>query len=177
MTDAKSATSPDGHTTVFVHDDPSVEDETVFGPTGHQDLCIRREGQPSRVLLRGRGLPKGGGAEKTLVGFDHFVFSPDGTTLYFTSDAWVTSEAAHAVDLRTGMERFIKDGAIVRTIEKGPYAGSLLLSHYRIVWKDVDGSTESGGRQPGASIISPSGKTLKTMVGETVNDRWTGEAP
>jgi hypothetical protein len=164
--DAPNATSPDGKVAVFVHVDPVLQVETSVGATKLQHLCIQRPGEPARVLLAGKSVPgdgADGGVEQTLADFDNLVFSPDGNTLYFTSSAWVTSAAAHAVDVRTGKERFIVDGAIVRPLTSGPFKGNLLATHYRLDSAHPVGSPAYRGRMESWSVISPAGKTVKKL--------------
>jgi hypothetical protein len=118
-----SATSPDGRITVFVSTDSTRRDDSPLGEGDHQDLCIKRQGEPPTLLLAGNSEND---PEGSLTAFNNFLFSPDGTTLYFASAAWPTNNAAHAVDLATGKERFVTSGTIAAVITTGPYRGNLV---------------------------------------------------
>jgi hypothetical protein len=120
-----SAESPDGETEVFVSFDPNDM---------HEYLCVSRSDAPPKAILEARDandVVDGGGRDHLVQPFGAvFLFSPDGRVLYFTSALAATEDGAHAVDLATGKEHFITPGAIIATIEKGPYRG-LLVSRSR----------------------------------------------
>jgi len=164
--DAPSTASPDGKLQVFVSVDRAREDETTVGASPHQDLCIVREGGAPRLLLAGRGAPEDAGVESTLTDFDALLLSPDLKTLYFTSAAWVTSAAAHAVDLATGKERFLVDGAIEAVISSGPYKGMLVASHFRLDDQYPVDSPKYRGRMAMWSIVTLDGKTVRRLPEE-----------
>lgn len=157
-----SATSPDGRTRVFVRVDATRTVATAQGDLPHEDLWIATGGK-ERLLLAGREAPPDAGVEQTLTDFDGFAFSPDGSSLYFTSAAWVTSPALHVVDLRTGEERFLVDGALERVIATGPYAGMLLAVHFRLDDAHPIESEEYRGRIETHSILSSDGKTVQRL--------------
>jgi hypothetical protein len=101
--------------------------------------------------------------ERILENFGTFLFSPDGKTLYFSVDAWATSQAAHALDLTTGKERFLVDGWVGSVITKGPYKGMLWVDHLRLdPVHDVD-SPKYRGRMPTASIMTPDGQVVREV--------------
>ena len=154
--------SPDGKLSVFVEVDESREDETAVGAVPHARLCVCENGLPVRVLLEGRGTPDAT-PQSTLASFGELVLSPDQTTLYFTTAAWVTSGAAHAIDLRTGRERFLFDGTVAAVIENGPYRGMLLASHFRLDPLHRVDSPKYRGRVETWTVESPDGKTLRSL--------------
>ncbi len=164
--DAHSASSPDGKLVVYVSTDFTRNDSTVLGDTPHQELCIAREGQPPRILLAGHSAPEDGGPEATLADFDNLLLSPDQRTLYFTSAGWVTSSAAHAVELATGKERFLVDGAIEAVLEAGPYKGMLLANHFRLDDTYSIESPKYRGRMAMWSVLTPAGKTVRRLPEE-----------
>jgi hypothetical protein len=161
--DAPTTQSSDGKTVVYVETDGSRTDATSTGDVDHQRLCISVGGARARVLLEGKGAPPDAGVERTLAGFGDLLLSPDGATLYFTSSAWVTSGAAHAVEIATGKERYLVDGSIQRVLVDGPYKGNLLASHYRLDDAHPIDSPDYRGRMVVFSVVSPTGKTIAKL--------------
>ena len=163
-----AASSPDGHLEVFVSRDEGRTDDAALGPVPHEDLCISRPGAPATVLLAGRG---GDAAEQTLVSFEGFVFSPDSKTLFFTTTGWVTSTAAHAVELATGKERYLFDGAIKAPITRGPDAGRYVAAHFRLDDAHPNDSPKYLGRVESWSIVTAAGKTVR-KISEAQAQKW-----
>lgn len=155
---AKQAASADGKVKVFVETDPSGTDSTGAGDLPHERLCIAKDGAPARVLLEGTRSPDVS-PENTLAGFDNFLFAPDNKTLYFTSEAWATSSAAHAVDLATGKQRFLVDGQIIE-VQKD---GNLVATHMRLDDEFPVDSPKYRGRIETSSVITPEGKLVKKL--------------
>jgi hypothetical protein len=159
----RNATSPDGHVRVFVAIDRSRTDSTTVEDVPHEDLCVSRDGSPPRVLLAGRSAGPTEGVETTLAAFGELVFSPDGTRLYFTSAAWVTSSAAHVVELATGRRTFLFDGAIVGPVTTGRDAGNYVASHFRLDAENPVSSPKYRGRMETWSLVSKDGKTVRKL--------------
>ena len=156
--------SQDGAFTVFVEVDSTIRDATAMDDIDHQRICILRKGEGSgRVLLEGRGMTSDAGVETILADFGNLVLTKDGKTLYFTTTAWVTSGAAHAVDIATSSERFLVDGAVVRVLNDGPFKGNLLATHYRLDDVYSVDSPKYRGRMETWSVLSPTGKELKRL--------------
>lgn len=158
----ESVKSPDGRVQVFITRDPKRVDATALGDVAHEDLCVVRDGAATRVLLAGRGEAPGVGPDKTLASFAQFVFSPDGATLFFTTTGWVTSPAAHSVELATGKERFLFDGAITAPLAKGQY----LATHFRLDDAFPVTSPKYRGRIESWSIVTRDGRTVKKLSEE-----------
>ncbi len=152
-------TSPDGGVSVFVWRDPARTDDGALGDVPHEALCVSRGGAAPTVLLDGRGGSATVGPERTLVSFADFVFSPDGATLFFTTTGWVTSPAAHAVELATGKETFLFDGAIVAPVGRGQY----LACHFRIDTRYPVTSPKYRGRMETWSLVTRGGKKLRDV--------------
>ena len=163
-------TSPDGRVVVFVARDASRTDDAALGPVSHEDLCISRAGGPATVLLAGHAAANEA-PEKTLVSFDAFVFSADSATLFFTTTGWVTSPAAHAVELATGKEWFLFDGAINAPITKGADAGRYVAAHFRLDDKHSVHSPKYLGRIETWSIVTATGKTIR-KISEAEARKW-----
>ena len=155
----ESVTSPDGHVVIFIARDPKRVDATALGDVPHEDLCVVRDGAAARVLLAGRGEAPAVGPDKTLTSFGQLVFSPDGATLFFTTTGWVTSPAAHSVELATGKERFLFDGAITAPLAKGQY----LAVHYRLDDAFPVRSPKYRGRMESWSIVTRDGRRVKKV--------------
>ena len=159
-----AVTSPDGKVTVFVTRDTSRTDDTALGDVAHEDLCISRGGGAPTVLVAGRGGPK---PERTLASFESLVFSPDGATLFFITTGWVTSPAAHSVEVATGKEAFLFDGAINRPIEKGLY----LAAHYRLDVEHPVTSPDYRGRMETWTLVTRTGKLVR-KVSDAEAQKW-----
>lgn len=164
----RDVTSSDGSTRIFVRTDASRKVDTSTGESDYEELVMVRNGQPEQVLLHGRGIGKtkdgmGFQVERTLTGFDNLSLSIDGKTLFFTSRAWVTSDAVHAVDLASGASRYLTDGLFVQVIEQGPFRGRLFVLHYRLDDRHPVGSADYRGRIPQSSILEESGRLVRKL--------------
>ena len=158
-----AVTSPNQKLTVFVARDTSRTDDTALGAVPHEDLCISRDGAAPTLLLAGRGGPA---PEKTLASFDGFVFSPDGATLFFTTTGWVTSPAAHSVELATGKETFLFDGAI-----RAPVGKNYLAAHFRLDDAHPVSSPDYRGRIETWSLVSRTGRLIR-KVADAEAQQW-----
>ena len=158
----EAVTSPDGHVLIFIARDPKRVDATALGDVAHEDLCVVRGGAAATVLLHGRGEAPQVGPEKTLASFGQLVFSLDGATLFFTTTGWATSPAAHAVELATGKERFLFDGAITAPLAKGQY----LATHFRLDDAFPVTSPQYRGRRESWSIVTRDGRTVRKLSEE-----------
>jgi len=127
---ARSITSPDATTTVYVQEDPTRGDQGAVGDLTHEDLCIVRHGAAPRLLFAGRSTLPDAGVETTLADLYDLRFASDGTHVYFTSAAWVVGKALHEVDLTNGIERFVTDGALDLELTRGPFKGDLVVVHF-----------------------------------------------
>lgn len=158
-----SAISADGSLTAYVVLDGTRTVATAVDDAPASFLCVARRGEGPRVLVASRAAEGEEPIERTLANFDNLVFAPDGRTLYFTSSAWVTSGAAHAVDVATGAERFLVDGQVVAVLTAGPYAGNLLALHYRLDDAHPVDSPDYRGRMDMWSVIRPSGELVRRL--------------
>ncbi len=160
----RTATSPDGHVTVFVVVDTSKTVATFAEDMPHEDLCVAKDGGAPRILVAGHEAWPNEGVERTLGSFGQLVFSPDGVLLFFSSAAWVTSGAAHVVDLATGKEKFLFDGAVEAAIVSGAYKGSYLANHFRLDQAHPISSPQYRGRMMSWSVVSKDGKTIRKLT-------------
>ena len=111
----------------------------------------------SRLLVRDRPLGKSVAEmdlEKTtaIICDDSLRFSPDGIHLYFRVSAWVTSDALHGVNLRTGVTRFITPANSVEVVMSGAYAGDLIVQKHRYFL--------GGGSYDWYWLITPGGREI-----------------
>ena len=116
--DRDPALSPDRRRVVFVR-----------GDTAHAELWIvdGGGGLPRRlVAARPADEPR---ANLTRISYPQF--SPDGRTVYFLTDAWVTSGAVHAVEVATGRVRYVCPGNSLEVVPRGEHAGHLMVSQHR----------------------------------------------
>ncbi len=154
-----AVTSPDGHVRVFIARDATRMDDTTLGEVAHEDLCLSRDGAAPTVLLAGRGASATVGPEHTLASFESLVFSRDGATLFFTTAGWVTSPAAHSVELATGKEAFLFDGAIVAPVGKHQY----LASNFRLDDAHPVTSPKYRGRIETWSLVTRAGRLIRKV--------------
>lgn len=152
------ATSPDGHVKVFISRDEKRQDDTSLGEVAHEDLCLSRDGGAPTLLLAGRALSDTVGPERSLASFAALLFSPDGATVFFTSTGWVTSPAAHSVELATGKEAFLFDGAVVAAVGK-----NFLASHYRLDDQYRIDSPKYRGRMETWSLVTRTGRIIRKV--------------
>lgn len=99
--------------------------------------------------------------ENELSGINSLKFSPDGSTLYFSTAAWATSGAIHAVPVQGGRERFVTSGDGFVVVPRGKYAGYLVTSQHRYM--------EGHGSWNPYVLVSPEGKEIK-VLGEFSDD-------
>lgn len=154
--------SPDGRVVVFVANDPQTVPTSVED-LPRQDLCIVVAGAPARVLVSGRTAGPNEGVEHTLAGFGNLLFSRDGAVVFFTSAAWVTSTAAHVVELDTGRETFLFDGSVEVEVTQGPETGRFVASHFRLDDVYPVSSPKYRGRRVTWSLVTRTGKTLRKL--------------
>jgi dipeptidyl aminopeptidase/acylaminoacyl peptidase len=134
--DSEAVLAPDGRRIAFIRRIPGDSVESATGPEEATSLWIMRvDGGDARMLVRARSADD---PRRTLSGFQHPRFSPDGRRIYFLSSAWVTSAAVHAVEVDSGSERFIAPGNSLEVVPSGEFAGHLIVSQHR--YFDAGGS-------------------------------------
>lgn len=144
--------SPDGRTVAFIHVDRRATEDA----SGTTSLWIADvESRTTRRLLASR--PDTDEPKRNLAFFQRPRFSLDGGFVYIDADAWATSNAVHQVNVQTGAERFVTDGATLGVIRDGPYQGHLLVSQHRY--------RKAGGSYDPVSIIRPDGTVVLEVPG------------
>ncbi|MBV8124734.1 MAG: hypothetical protein JOY60_09525 [Burkholderiaceae bacterium] len=127
--DQSATLSPDHRCIAFVRATPARWIDVGPGKAQATEIWIvRTDGTGAHRILSGRDSDK---PEQALADMASLQFSPDGRLLYFKSKAWVTSDAVHAVDLKTGREHFVQDGNALDLLRSGPYAGDLLVRRHK----------------------------------------------
>jgi hypothetical protein len=95
--------------------------------------------------------------EYVIAGISNPQFSVDLSKVYFQSVAWATSMAIHAVDIRTGKEKFICPGNDVKVIQSGKWKGDLVVLMHKYKGAPLYGSYDH------YFIVDGNGKELKDM--------------
>ncbi|HFZ9108598.1 TPA: hypothetical protein ACIPVM_000107 [Salmonella enterica subsp. diarizonae serovar 50:k:z35] len=100
--------------------------------------------------------------EKELSGFNHLILSPDNKTLYFHTDAWITSPAIYKMDLKSHKLNYIVDGFLYCLVQTGKYKGDLIVSQHR--------HYVQGGAYNPISLFTPQGKKLGVVGDDDTTD-------
>lgn len=119
---------------------------------------VRIDGTAEQRLARGRG---GVAPQRMLARMANPAFSPDGRTVYVESAGWVTSGGLHAVEMATGVERFVCPSNGFEVLSRGRYRGHLLVGQHRY---------RASGAYDGTWIISPAGRTVSFVALEEAPD-------
>lgn len=120
--DSQPTLSPDGHTVAFVRTTGKADEPYTADPS---ELWIGdcRTGDAHRLLAPAPSDTP----ERNLASVSSPTFSLDGGFVYVMTQAWVTSDAIHQVNVRTGAEKYITASNDLRVIRTGPYRGYLLV--------------------------------------------------
>ena len=127
--------SPNGRFIAFVRigKTPMPERCTHFANThtsnGEQVWIIDIKQHQEKLLVEPHyacGIPT-----KMILDPKDLAFSPDSKTLYFTTSAWTTSGALHAVQVDGKHLRYIMPANVVKIVMEGEYKGHLLVSQHR----------------------------------------------
>jgi len=146
-----SVLSPDGKLRAFVRSTPDILVETALSDSSEatEIWTSSPDGGDARLQLRGHFGPA---PENTLANITNLQFSPDGRQLFFLSTAWVTSRAIHVLDLATGTEKYVCDGNSLEVIQRGEYAGHLMVMKHRYFI--------AGGSYDFIWLLTPEGKEV-----------------
>jgi Tol biopolymer transport system component len=114
----------------YAIDDPDhapSKDELLADQIWIVDLITKKE----RLLVKDKISDDDRSKQISHIFDDSLKFSPDGKTLYFITDATVTSGAVHAVNIDGSNEHFIDSSNSIDVITKGQYKGDLILYQHR----------------------------------------------
>lgn len=159
--DHQPALSPDGHTIAFVRTIGQAPDAYTDTPS---ELWIGDcvTGESHRLL----GSAPSDMPERNLASVNNPTFSLDGGFVYVLAQAWVTSDAIHQVNIKTGTEKFITGSNDLRVIRTGPYRGYLLVQPH------MYRTGGEGGSYDPHYVYRPNGK-WKMLVPGTDNEGET----
>lgn len=93
--------------------------------------------------------------QKVLAGFSSPQFSANAKSVFFLSQAWVTSAAVHRVDLQTKQVQFVAAGNDLVVICQGQYLGHLQINQHRY--------HKNGGSYDCDYIFDTAGKEVKII--------------
>lgn len=155
--------SADGTTVAFLELDASRRESTATADAPHAYLCVGRQGAPPKVVLESHEPDPSAGPPDMIAGLGNLVLSPDGSTVYFTTEGWVTSLAAQALDVATGQRHFLFDGVVKEVVAAGPFKGHLVAEHYRLDPDYPVSSPKYRGRMETWSLSTPAGKTVRPL--------------
>lgn len=152
------ATSPDGRLTAWT--------KAGAGPAGASAqpatslwLTDTRTGT-SRQLYRGRRSTNPKQDRSSLANPD---FSLDGGYVYVEADAYATSPAVHQINVRTGVARYVTDGALYGILRDGPWRGYLVVQQHRYR------SNGNGSYDP-FIVVRPDGRQIAIIPGTDAGD-------
>jgi hypothetical protein len=143
---------------VWVKDTPTQLVEAGWGECPATELWVKKEpnGEPE-LLVKGRYDPD---IKKTIAGISNPRFSVDRKLIYFVSEAWATSGSIQCVAIDGGALNFVIDGNSVDVIERGRYAGKLLVER-ALIKSDKNGETL--GRQLYLWLVDADGRPIKEI--------------
>jgi dipeptidyl aminopeptidase/acylaminoacyl peptidase len=154
--DSEPRLSLDGKRITFVRGTPGRTIQSSLGEVEATELwLVNSDGTDAELLLSAKADSE---PQKNLGLFNSPQFSPDGLRVYFTSIAWVTSSAVHAVEMRSKAERFISAGNTLDVVQRGRYRGYLVVQMHKYFRK--------GGSYDDYWLLDQNGKELRYIGGE-----------
>jgi hypothetical protein len=151
--DTEPALSADRRWIAFVRIDPSIPVDEDQAP--YSELWILdRSSALAKPLVKQHYSIK---PEDNIGALGKPAFSPDGSSIYFLSKAWMTSGAIHSFDLKTQKSKFISPGNSLYVIGQGKYKGYLIASKHKYFL--------GAGSYDFLWLVDPVGKEIG-MVGE-----------
>ena len=152
---SEPALSPDKHSVAYIQAAPGAKISTGLGDADPNQVWLLDTRTHSKTrLVVGKSSDD---MKQVLGGLSHPVFSADGREVYFLSSAWATSDAVHAVDIKTHQVRYITDGNSLSVLQKGRYRGNLIVNKHKY-------RPNEGGAYDADWLVSPSGREIKMLV-------------
>lgn len=146
------ALSPDKHFAVYVQAAPGAKISTGLGDADPNQLWLLDT--KTRLKTRLVVSKNNDDMKQVLGGLQSPVFSVDGREVYFLSSAWATSDAVHAVTIKTRKIRFVTDGSSLRVITQGSYRGDLVVNKHKY-------RPNGSGSYDADWLVSPSGREIQ----------------
>ncbi|MBF0595197.1 MAG: PD40 domain-containing protein [Candidatus Omnitrophica bacterium] len=154
--------SPTGKNVIFIRKSKEIADDLAAGDPDENKkqyadevwVVNFKELKP-RLLASQVPSPEGrdpGKSRIQRVCDDKMAFSPDGKSVYFLTDAWVTSCAVDAANIDGTGVRYVTDGSSLRVVMRGKYEGYLVVEKHRYFI--------GGGSYNFAWLVTPSGKEI-----------------
>jgi hypothetical protein len=154
----QAALSPDGRLVAYVRATPGVRVETGSSDEQATELwTVATDGTRRTMRLRGHGARS---MANVVAAMQDPQFSPGGRRIYFASAAWAVSAAVHVYDLDAGRESFVAPGWLAEVVQKGRYAGNLLVGQHRYFL--------AGGSFDWLYLMSPAGREIGPVQGDAV---------
>jgi len=168
--------SPDGANVAFIR----KSNEDAYDPIGgrndarnlkaDQIWTIDIAGKNERMLVRDRNSEVSNNKDwkgEDVIGLipdASLQFSPNGETIYFLTQAWVISNALHAVSVDGSSERFITDANSLKVLTRGKYIGDLVISQHRYFL--------TGGSYDWYYLVTPKGELVGPLGDDLKNVNW-----
>ncbi|HSU17931.1 hypothetical protein [Longimicrobium sp.] len=154
----QAALSPDARLVAYVRSTPGLPVETGSGTQEATELwTVAADGTRRTMRVRGHGARP---VERIVAAMQDPQFSPGGRRIYFASAAWAVSAAVHVFDLDAGRERFVAPGWLAEVVQKGRYAGNLLVGQHRYFL--------AGGSYDWLYLLTPSGREIGPVQADAV---------
>jgi len=168
--DSAPTLSPDRKGIVFVRlrtDGPCVSPTDEHGCGQCNELWIVYSGSAPARLLRGEPFspttPAGALPPRQSIG--NPIFSPDGETVYFTTNAscpMAMGYMGRSLSLKTWEEKgIVGEGRVDHEIAKGPFTTMLVVQRWAIEWDPV--TKASLGRQESWELRTKQGKLVRKL--------------
>jgi hypothetical protein len=155
--------SPSGKHAAFMTEQDGDGDASC--PTAMHELNL--DTMSIQLLLKAR---TGARPEEDLSCLNDVKYSADGALVYFTTPAWFTSGALHALDRRTGAVSFIIDGGPYLVIGTGPLEGMLIVVRRKYAEGMDEGAYEELDLvDPKTGTANPLAKKLPNLLVEATS--------
>jgi hypothetical protein len=92
-----------------------------------------------------------------IASISNIQFSNDSKIIFFLSDAWVTSNAVHKVNIQTKVEKFVSPGNSLEVLREGKYKGNIKVNQHRY--------HQNGGTYDCDYILTPDGREITVVKG------------
>lgn len=151
--------SPDRTKVAFLRSSTRPKIEVGHGLADANDIwSVDVDGRNARCLVQSVAHTD---MQKVLAGLHTPQFSPDGRSLLFLSHAWVTSQAVHRLDFRTGEISFVCPGNSLHVVASGEFAGYLVVQQHRYFW--------GGGSYDWYWLVTPEGTPVEPVGAESIH--------